>query len=116
MIAMGHLTRTPELRYTASGTPVCSLGLAMNRRFKQGDDLKEEVCFLDVVLFGKTAEIAKQYLDKGDCAQFEGRIQQRRWETDQGDTRQKHELVADHLILIKTQKGPKPDDPQAPYS
>ena len=53
VILIGNLTRNPELRYTPNGTPVASLGLAVSRRYKQGDDLKEEVCFVDIVVFGK---------------------------------------------------------------
>ena len=55
VILMGNLTRNPELRYTPSGTPVASFGLAVSRRFKQGEELKEEVCFVDIVVFGKQA-------------------------------------------------------------
>jgi single stranded DNA-binding protein len=69
VILMGNLTRNPELRYTPSGTPVASFGLAVSRRFKQGDDLKEEVCFVDIVVFGKQAEHCGQYLSKGNGAQ-----------------------------------------------
>lgn len=109
---MGNLTRDPEIRYTPNGTPVASFGLASNRRFKQGDELKEEVCFLDVVVFGKTAETAVQYLHKGDCALFEGRLQQRRWEQDDGSKRSKHELVAQNVTFIRTKKGGTHDDAQ----
>lgn len=112
VIMMGHLTRAPELRYTPSGTPVASFGLASNRRFRQGDDLKEEVCFIDVVVFGKTAESAGQYLDKGDCCQIEGRIQQRRWEGEDGRKHSKHEIVAEHITFIKTKRGAQHADTQ----
>jgi single-strand DNA-binding protein len=65
VILVGNLTRNPELRYTPSGTPVASFGLATSRRFKQGDELKEEVCFIDIVVFGKQAEHCGQYLEQG---------------------------------------------------
>ena len=65
VILIGNLTRNPELRYTPNGTPVASLGLAVSRRYKQGDELKEEVCFVDIVVFGKQAEHCGQYLSKG---------------------------------------------------
>ena len=77
VILMGNLTRNPELRYTPSGTPVASFGLAVSRRFKQGEELKEEVCFVDIVVFGKQAEHCGQYLSKGNGAIIEGRLQQR---------------------------------------
>jgi single-strand DNA-binding protein len=104
VILIGNLTRNPELRYTPSGTPVASFGLASNRRFKQGNDLKEEVLFVDVVLFGKQAENAAQYLSKGSQALIEGRLQQRRWETEDGQKRSKHEVVAERVTYL-SKKG-----------
>lgn len=102
VIMLGNLTRNPELSYTASGTAVAKFGLAVNRRFKQGDDLKEEVCFIDVVMFGKTAELAAQYLSKGRAVLLEGRLQQNRWETEDGQKRSKHEMVADVMTFDGT--------------
>jgi len=103
IIMLGHLTRNPELRYTTNGTPVGSFGLATNRRFKQGDELKEEVCFVDVVAFGKVAENACQYLAKGSKALIEGRLQQRRWENQDGTKHSKHEVVAETVQFLSKQ-------------
>ena len=100
VILMGNLTRNPELRYTPNGTPVASFGLAVSRRFKQGEDLKEEVCFVDIVVFGKQAEHCGQYLSKGNGAIVEGRLQQRRWETEDGQKRSKHEVVAQTVTFM----------------
>lgn len=105
VILIGNLTRSIELRYTPSGTPVGSFGLAMNRRFKQGDELKEEVLFIDVVTFGKHAENAAKYLSKGSKVNVEGRLQQRRWETETGDKRSKHEVVAENILYLDGTKG-----------
>jgi single-strand DNA-binding protein len=106
VILMGNLTRNPELRYTPNGTPVASFGLAVSRRFKQGEDLKEEVCFVDIVVFGKQAEHCGQYLSKGNGAIVEGRLQQRRWETEDGQKRSKHEVVAQTVTFMpKRQEG-----------
>lgn len=104
-IFIGHMTRAIELRYTPNGTPVGSFGLAVNRRFKQGDELKEEVCFIDVVTFGKQAENASKYLTKGSKVNIEGRLQQRRWETDAGEKRSKHEVVAENILYLDGTKG-----------
>ena len=65
VILLGNLTRDPELRYTPTGTPVATFGMAMNRRSGQGDERKEEVCFVDTVVFGREAETASEYLSKG---------------------------------------------------
>jgi single-strand DNA-binding protein len=108
---VGHLTRSPELRYTPSGTPVASTGIAFNRRYKQGDELKEEVCFLDLVLFGKTAENFAQYCGKGDPVVVSGRLQQRRWEDDHGGKHSKHELVVGEFKMLKRREDGSPETP-----
>ena len=105
VILIGNLTRNIELRYTPNGTPVGLFGLAVNRRFKQGDELKDEVCFIDVVVFGKQAENAAQYLAKGSKVNVEGRLQQRRWETEDGQKRSKHEVVAENILYLDGTKG-----------
>lgn len=100
VILIGNLTRNPEIRYTPSGTPVTSFGLAVNRRFKQAADLKEEVCYIDIVVFGKQAENCGQYLSKGNGVVVDGRLQQRRWETEDGQKRSKHEVVAQTITFL----------------
>ena len=115
VILMGNLTRNPELRYTPSGTPVASFGLATSRRFKQGDDLKEEVCFVDIVVLGKQAEHCGQYLSKGNGAIIEGRLQQRRWETEDGQKRSKHEVIAQTVTFMpKRGEGSGGREPSMP--
>jgi len=112
VILIGNLTRNPELRYTPSGTPVASMGLAVSRRYKQGEELKEEVCFVDIVVFGKQAEHCGQYLGKGSGVIVEGRLQQRRWETEDGQKRSKHEVVAQTVTFMpKRQDGSGADAP-----
>jgi single-strand DNA-binding protein len=106
VILIGNLTRNPELRYTPSGTPVASFALAVNRRFRQGEELKDEVCYIDIVVFGKQAEHCGQYLSKGSGVIVEGRLQQRRWETEDGQKRSKHEVVAQSVTFLpKRQDG-----------
>ena len=100
VILIGNLTRNPELRYTPSGTPVVNFPLAVNRRYRQADDQKEEVCYVDIVVFGRQAEHCGQYLNKGDGAIVDGRLQQRRWETDDGQKRSKHEVVAQTVTFL----------------
>ena len=100
VILIGNLTKNPELRYTPSGTPVASFGLAVNRRYRQGEELKEEVCYIDIVVFGKQAEHCGQYLSKGNGVIVDGRLQQRRWESDDGQKRSKHEVVAQAVTFL----------------
>jgi len=109
VILIGNLTRNPELRYTPSGTPVANFGLAVNRKFKQADEAKEEVCYIDIVVFGKQAEHCGQYLNKGDGAIIDGRLQQRRWETDDGQRRSKHEVIAQSVTFLPKKQGSSQD-------
>jgi len=99
VILMGHLTRDIELRYTPNGSPLASGGIAVNRRYKQGDELKEEVCFVDFVLFGKQAESVGQYLAKGSAVLIDGRLKLESWEKD-GEKRSKHVVVAESVTFL----------------
>lgn len=95
VIVVGRLTRDPELRYTPSGTPLCKVGLAINRTYKQDDEKKEETTFIDVTIWGKLAELMGATLEKGKSILVEGRLAQDRWETDDGQKRSKHHIVAE---------------------
>jgi single-strand DNA-binding protein len=84
VILMGNLTRDPELRYTPKGTAIARLGIAVNRKWKtETGELKEEVTFVDVDAFGKTAETIGQYLKKGRPIFIEGRLRYDTWEDKQ---------------------------------
>ena len=74
VVLTGNLTRDPELRYTPKGVAVANVGLASNRKYRQGDEVKEEVCFLDVTVFGSTAEAVTKHLGKGRKVLVEGRL------------------------------------------
>jgi single-strand DNA-binding protein len=100
VILIGNLTRDPELRYTPQGTSVCNFGIAVNRKYKQADEMKEEVTFINVVVFGKQADTCGQYLNKGSAVLVEGRLQERRWETEEGQKRSKHEVVAQSVRFL----------------
>jgi len=101
----GRLTRDPELRYTSGGTAVVTLRLACNRRFRgrNGED-RDEVLYIDVVAWGKTAENCAQYLSKGRPVFVEGRLQSRSWEKD-GQKRTTVEVVADRVQFMDYQAG-----------
>ena len=89
----GHMTREPELRYTPNGTPVAILPLAVNHRYRRGDTYKDEVCYIDCSVFGRLAETATAYLDKGSAVLVEGRLRWRTWESQDGQQRSKHECA-----------------------
>jgi primosomal replication protein N len=84
IIVVGHLIREPELRYTPTGTAVTTFGAATNHRYKTGDVVQEETCFLDVVVFGRQAETMHDYLHKSNQALVEGRLRQHTWEAVDG--------------------------------
>jgi len=100
VILIGNLTKDPEIRYTPSGTAVANFRLAVNHKYKQGDDLREEVCYIDIVVFGKQAETCGQYLSKGQSVIIDGRLQERRWETEDGQKRSKHEVVGQSVRFM----------------
>ena len=100
VLMTGNLTRKPEIRYTPKGAAIADFGLASNRRYKQGDDMKEEVCFIDVTVFGPTAAAVATHLDKGRKVLVEGRLQFRSWETEAGQRRSKLEVVAERVNFL----------------
>lgn len=108
VILLGNLTRDPEVRYLPSGTAVASFAIAVNRKFKQGEETKEEVSYIDIVVFGKSAENCGQYLNKGDGVLVDGRLQQRRWETEDGQKRSKVEVVAQTVNFMPKRSGQAP--------
>ncbi|MBI5407914.1 MAG: single-stranded DNA-binding protein [Nitrospirae bacterium] len=114
IILVGNLTRDPELRYTPQGTSVCNFGIAVNRKYKQGEEMKEEVTFINVVVFGKQADTCGQYLNKGSAVLIEGRLQERRWETEDGQKRSRHEVVAQSVRFMSSKKQGAAADYDAP--
>lgn len=100
VILLGNLTRDPEVRYTPNGVAVASFAIAVNRKYKQGDETKDEVSYIDIVVFGKQAESCGQYINKGDSVLIDGRLQQRRWETEDGQKRSKVEVVAQFVNFM----------------
>jgi single-strand DNA-binding protein len=99
VILVGNLTRDPELRYIPSGTAVSDIGLAVNDRIKRGDQWVDEATFVDVTLWGRTAEIANEYLSKGSPVLIEGRLKLDRWEKD-GQKHSKLKVVGDKLQML----------------
>lgn len=100
VILIGRLTRDPEKRSLPSGQAVASFGLATNRVFvNKSGQKQEETQFHNIVLFGRLAEIASQYLKKGSLAMIEGRIRTRNWQDSQGNQRTRTEIVAERMQL-----------------
>jgi len=119
VILIGNLTKDPELRYTPQGTPVASFRLAVNYRYKQSNEAKQETMFIDCVVFGKQAETCSKYLNKGSSVLTEGRLHERRWESN-GQQKSKFEVIAQSVRFLSKRAGfdegtaegaPEPDVP-----
>src|SRR2546427_8966037 len=106
VILAGNLTRDPELRYTPKGTAIAKIGLAINRTWKnETGETKEEVTFVDVDAFGRTAEIIAQYLKKGRPILMEGRLRYETWEDKQtNQKRSKLGVVLETFQFIDSQR------------
>lgn len=100
VILMGNVTRDIQLRYTPAGTPVTEVGLAVNdRRKNQAGDWIDETTFVDVTFWGRTAEVASEYLSKGSPVFVEGRLKLDTWEKD-GQKNYKLRVVCDRMQLL----------------
>lgn len=129
VILLGNLTRDPEVRYTPKGSAVCDLGLAVNRAYTlDNGEKREEVTFVDVVLWARLAEIAGEYLKKGRPVFIEGRLQLDTWDDKQsGQKRSKLRVIGETMQLLGSRpsgsgggeggeedRGSRPSKPAAP--
>src|SRR3954470_17821087 len=107
VILVGNLTRDPEVRYTPKGSAVCDLGLAVNRQYSlDNGEKREEVTYVDVVLWARLAEIAGEYLKKGRPVFIEGRLQMDSWDDKQtGQKRTKLRVVGETMQLLGSRPG-----------
>lgn len=120
VILVGNLGKDPEVRYIQSGNAVCNLRLAVTERRKDGDNWKDHTEWMDVVVWGKTAENVGQYCSKGKQLYVEGRIQTREYDDKDGNKRKATEVVASQVLFLgrNPEKGAssaprteKPTDP-----
>lgn len=105
VILMGNLTRDPQVRYTPSGTAVTELGMAVNRTWydKQSNSRKEDTTFVDVTVWGRTAEVAGEYLSKGRPVLIEGRLQLDQWQDkESGQNRSKLKVVCENMTMLSS--------------
>lgn len=103
---IGNVTRDPELRTTATGQNVCSFGIATNQTWTDSSGQKQTKAeYHNLVVWGKLAELAGQYLAKGRKVYVEGRLQTREWEAQDGAKRNRTEIVADNFILLDRREG-----------
>ncbi len=106
---MGNVTRDPDLRFTTSGAAVLGFSIATNRRYKSGEEWKDDVAYHNIVVWRNAESLAKR-LKKGTRIYVEGRLQTRSWDDDSGKKNYKTEVFADSVILIDRFEGQKSDD------
>lgn len=106
VILLGNLTRDPEIKYIPSGMAVCDLGLAVNDRVKNAaGEWVEQTTFVDVTLWGRTAEVASEYLSKGSPILVEGRLKLDTWQSTDGQKKSKLRVVCEKMQMV----GPRPE-------
>ena len=102
IIIAGNLSRDIELRYTQGGNAIANTAIATSRRFTQNGEKREEVCFVDVTFFSRSAEIANQYLHKGSKILIEGRLKFDQWTDNNGQKKSKHSVVVETMQMLGT--------------
>lgn len=107
VLLLGNLTRDPEVRYTPKGSAVCDLGIAVNRSYTtDAGEKREEATFVDVTLWGRTAEVAGEYLKKGRPVLIEGRLQLDSWDDKQtGQKRSKLKVIGETMQLLGSSRS-----------
>ena len=113
VILVGNLTRDIELRYSQGGMGIAKTGLATSRKFTANGEKKEEVCFIDITFFGRSAEIANQYLRKGSKILVEGRLSFEQWADQNGGKRSKHSVTVENMQMLDSRQD---DDGGNQYS
>jgi single-strand DNA-binding protein len=125
VIMVGNLTRDIELRYSQSGMGIANTAIATSRKFTSNGEKKEEVCFVDITFFARSAEIANQYLRKGSKILVEGRLNFDQWVDQNGQKRSKHSVVVETMQMLDSKgdnqgggnsyQAPQDNQPQQQY-
>ena len=115
IILVGNLTQDIELKYTQGGMAISKTAIATTRKFKSNTgEQKEEVCFVDITFFVRSAEVANQYLHKGSKILIEGRLQFEHWTDQNGQKRSKHGVTVDVMQMLDSKESsPIPETPES---
>ena len=116
VIMIGHLARDIELRYTQSQMAIGKTAIAVTRKYTLNGEKREETCFVDIVFFGKQAEIANQYLSKGSKLLIEGRLKFDQWTDNNGQNRSKHTVAVESMEMLGDAKQNNQSYQQGSYS
>jgi len=104
VVLAGNLSRDIEIRYSQSGTAVANTAIATSRKFNANGEKKEEVMFIDITFFGRSAEVANQFLRKGSKVLIEGRLQLDQWVDKDGGKRSKHSVVVETMNMLDSKQ------------
>jgi len=116
IILVGNLTRDIELRYSQAGVGIAKTAIATSRKFTSNGEKKEEVCFVDITFFGRSAEVANQYLRKGSKILVEGRLNFEQWVDQNGQKRSKHSVVVETMQMLDSRSDSQQAAPQQQQS
>ncbi|EAJ0955575.1 single-stranded DNA-binding protein [Campylobacter jejuni] len=100
VVLVGNLTRDIEMRYAQSGSAIGASAIAVTRRFTTNGEKREETCFIDISFYGRTAEVANQYLTKGSKVLIEGRLRFEQWSDQNGQNRSKHSIQVENMEML----------------
>ena len=112
IILVGNLTRDIELRYSQSGMGIAKTAIATSRKFTSNGEKKEEVCFVDITFFGRSAEVANQYLRKGSKILVEGRLSFEQWVDNNGQKRSKHSVIVETMQMLDNKSDTQSNNTQ----
>ena len=104
---VGNLSRDIELRYSQSGSAIANTAIATSHKFTSNGERKEEVMFIDITFFGKSAEIANQYLRKGSKVLIDGRLKLDQWQSQDGQKRSKHTVIVEQMKMLDSKADSK---------
>ena len=115
VVLVGNLTKDIELKYLPSGSAVATSSVATSHKYKSASgEQKDEVCFLDFTIFGKTGEVANQYLEKGSKVLLEGRLKFEQWTAQNGSNRSRHILSVDTMKMLDSKDKSDNQESQTP--
>ena len=116
VVLVGNLTRDIELRYSQAGMAIAKTAIATSRKFTANGEKKEEVMFIDITFFGRSAEVANQYLRKGSKILVEGRLQFEQWVDQNGGKRSKHSVAVETMQMLDSKGEGQQGNAQGGYN
>jgi single-strand DNA-binding protein len=115
IVLVGNLTRDIELRYATSGSAIAKSAIATSRKFTVNGEKREETCFVDITFFGRSGEVANQYLRKGSKILIEGRLNFEQWVDNENNKRSKHSVIVESMQMLGSRDDGQRSAPEVEY-